>query len=306
MPITVKFDPTTNSQQAQVIPDATSFSDGVMTKAQAKRVDNIGAGAGQFGTGTIVWQNGQTWAQVLPIIQAVIARHGFAQVLCDDGGSGNPFVIDAPANFDRVFLASPSGVFTMLEFTTDAAILGTRLNLKNLFVSVDGTLYASVVPLTVTLDGATMNPSGLLPIFALRGNAVIHSLLLLNGAQFGPGFPGQPSITLAQNTKCFITATNQALIGTGPPAVFGLEGAATHAQVSIFADPFSYIDKTTGLVPAGGAITVVSNPIAGDMSNWFASPGNPADWNPQPVTFQEQLDRMAALLKTLNGGNPIP
>jgi hypothetical protein len=35
MPVTVKFDPTVNSLQAQVISDATPFNDGVMSKAQA-------------------------------------------------------------------------------------------------------------------------------------------------------------------------------------------------------------------------------------------------------------------------------
>ena len=42
MPVTVKFDNTTQCpQQAQIIPDATPFNDGVMTKAQAAKLAGL-------------------------------------------------------------------------------------------------------------------------------------------------------------------------------------------------------------------------------------------------------------------------
>src|SRR5438270_12681515 len=44
MPVTVKFDPTVNSLQAQVISDATPFNDGVMSKAQAAKLANLSPG----------------------------------------------------------------------------------------------------------------------------------------------------------------------------------------------------------------------------------------------------------------------
>ena len=44
MPVIVKFDPTANSQQAQVINDATEFNDGVMTKEQVRLLNSLTPG----------------------------------------------------------------------------------------------------------------------------------------------------------------------------------------------------------------------------------------------------------------------
>lgn len=45
MPVTVRFDPTLNSLQAQIILDATELNDGVMTKAQARKLASLNGGA---------------------------------------------------------------------------------------------------------------------------------------------------------------------------------------------------------------------------------------------------------------------
>lgn len=42
MPITIKFDPTANSTQAAVIPNASSKNDGVMSKVMATKLDLLG------------------------------------------------------------------------------------------------------------------------------------------------------------------------------------------------------------------------------------------------------------------------
>ena len=44
MPVTVKFDPHVTQPQAQIIPDATQFNDGVMTKAQAAKLASLTPG----------------------------------------------------------------------------------------------------------------------------------------------------------------------------------------------------------------------------------------------------------------------
>ena len=48
MPVTVRIDPTPNSTQAQVIPDATEHNDGVMTAAQVRKLDSLTPGGSGF------------------------------------------------------------------------------------------------------------------------------------------------------------------------------------------------------------------------------------------------------------------
>jgi hypothetical protein len=50
VPVTVKIDPTLNSQQAQIIEDATEFNDGVMTAAQVRKLDRPFDGFVSWGT----------------------------------------------------------------------------------------------------------------------------------------------------------------------------------------------------------------------------------------------------------------
>jgi len=66
MSVTVKFDPNVTQQQAAVIPDATPFSDGVMTKAQAAKLAGLAGGAQNFER-TIAAGDGSDFFVTLPV-----------------------------------------------------------------------------------------------------------------------------------------------------------------------------------------------------------------------------------------------
>lgn len=74
------------------------------------------------------------------------------------------------------------------------------------------------------------------------------------------------------------------------------------ASTNLSADAISLPPVTSQTLASGGIITLL-----GDAGNYKYTPKTPGNWNgTAPTTIQQALDRMAALLVTLNSGAPIP
>lgn len=109
--------------------------------------------------------------------------------------------------------------------------------------------------------------------------------------------------TKMQNMLSMISIFSGANVG-GPSALVDLEGDVTGV--------LPIINGGLGLSTVGASGTVLmSNGSAVSYEfittdNVGYTPTTPSDWNVSPTTLTEALDRVAALLKILNGGTPIP
>lgn len=100
---------------------------------------------GKHATGAIMWvQSESTFAQMLSIINAVVAQRGQAVVYMDDGGTFDAFVFDTPANLDRVKFVGVSQYSSMtVTFAAGFQLLGTRMDFTNCNITTQTTIWDS-------------------------------------------------------------------------------------------------------------------------------------------------------------------
>ena len=133
MPVTVRFDPTSNSQQAVVIPDATPRNDGVMTKEMAALLLSLGIVAAAYvnADGTTAFVRNCTVMklpspgqyQVTLAPPGLTKAQGFIQGQVQAGVSGQVVVTDTTDEIKTLAVYDDaSGTF----FDSDFSFVGYR------------------------------------------------------------------------------------------------------------------------------------------------------------------------------------
>ncbi len=97
-------------------------------------------------------------------------------------------------------------------------------------------------------------------------------------------------------TQTLVNTFNSSLVGSYIGGVLNLVSTGT---LNITAD--ATLPQTVNIT----GVTTLTRATAATTIGY--TPGNAADWvAPAPVTTQAALDRLAAIVRTLNGGNPVP
>lgn len=138
-----------------------------------------------------------------------------------------------------------------------------------------------------------------MPVMSIESPNYI-AILFVNSALYNNHNVGKPVMNITGNIPVLLLWTMNGFLPS--PTAFndtiaGPAGAQLNLQVDASIPPLSlsgFLGTTTTTVmdQAGGV-----QYTAGTPTNWAGS---------APTTVQQALDRMASLLKTLNGGNPIP
>lgn len=262
---------------------------------------------GQHGTGTIVWTQGaQTFAEILPLIKAVVAEFGEALVYLDDGGSGTPFVLDQSVDLDNVKLIGTSSSTQNVTFASGFALLGTRLGLENITALVQTTLW--------TFNGST--PTKMIDWYlrhavlelavngapaAVLGGASNRIVMRDGSMLIGDDTDVKPLFSLLQSAALTLQMGSQSTFADG--LVVALNGAATAAALTYHQDGTCPAPNfVTHAVPAGITVSV------DNIGSAKAVPYAPAASNfadPQPTTVGEALDRIATAVR-ISVGHTIP
>lgn len=245
---------------------------------------------GQHGTGTIAWTSDRTWSEILPLINAVVAQDGCAIVYVDDDRSGTPFVIDAPANLDRVrFIGATSLHMNKLHLVAPFVLQGSRLWAEDIDATCFDTIWTQTggrppLDLYITNGGLAMDATATAPAFIL--DAAAPHAIGVNKAGYVQSSGAHPVFALQQGASLGVNLYSQSSID---PSALGFDSGATAATVNVAGDA-----TTFPLTGATAGITV--NPIAlGDASLLPYSPANSGDWTEgAPFQAADALDKLAA------------
>ena len=175
MPVTVKFDPTANSLQSQIIPDATPRSDGVMTKEQvaalAQSTGPSGVTPGTYGDATHVGRFTVDGQGRLTAAAAVLIASSAPAFTVGPPSTGARFTI-IQAAIDAAVAAGATaanpalvmvlgGVYTGVAVTMHSGIwlvgYGARLEQPHVTCTAAATNFG-VVGFSISDDGAAASP----------------------------------------------------------------------------------------------------------------------------------------------------
>lgn len=261
---------------------------------------------GQHGTGTIVWTQGAlTFAQVLPLIEAVVAQSGEALVFLDDAGSGAPFVFDQSANLDHVRFIGVAGQKNV-SLASGFALAGTKLNFENIIATSHITIWTydsgnTGRQIDWTLRNAGIHLAATAPVVAILGGPLNRVTLDKGSTLVGDHANSGPVFQLPQSAQLTLNLFSQSSFDAG--LTVSLASGATAAILNYTQDATCVQpDFTTWPLPGGvtGSPTLVGSarllPYAPEAGNFT---------NPQPTTVGEALDRIATAL-SLTIGHTIP
>lgn len=269
-----------------VIPDASPTSDGVMTSTQAAKLDAI---AHNF-----IWKFGTPWTDVQPLFEAnkpcvvsfdPLGQTGLVQFDITAGAWDLSQILFDGSNM-------PVGVAIQLNFAPGATMSVPTLSLKDIFFLVDHPLYSG--PLVGALDLTGGIVERLVACAGPIWNSHGVSIVATNGTIFNDDaaffmFTADAQSLLALDGLS--SATGDIFNGTVP---------ATPVQVNI--DVQAAITVATAIGPSATPTVI----LLGESANVHYAPTAGLFVAPDPVNVQDGMNRMAALLKTLNGGLPIP
>lgn len=253
----------------------------------------------------MTWTQGvQSFAQIVAQISTLPAG-STALVYLEDGGSGDAFVFDRPANLDRVLFWGLSKYGSMtVRLAAGFVLTGTRLDFHNCYVNSEVTFWNAVdhpsgAFIDWQLDMSIMTLADHAPPAAIIdvGYVVLERTgELVADTQF-PSFQG-PLIQINNGGSLAIWTYNQSSVQAG---CFGLTLGATAASLFIAMDATSAYDTTSypdHPLPAGISLFLSPQGSAhlggytpATDSNWAGSP---------PTTIGEALDRVAAALSALS------
>jgi hypothetical protein len=126
-----------------------------------------------------------------------------------------------------------------------------------------------------------------------------HTLFALDSGFINSGNPSQVVASLDAGITLLLALAQQYF----PPTTFdGTIGGPASAVIQAQFD--ATMPPTLSLPSFAGTLTITQTELAKGVGY---APGTPGNWaSSAPTNVQSALDRMAALLKTLNGGTPIP
>lgn len=292
----------TFEHRPHVIPEATETSDGVMSSEDKLKLDGISPGGAVVPT--VRWVFGQPYSAIAPLVQASKP----CNIVFDPGaavlGGFVDYHVDAGAWDLRevVFDADlfPSDSFASLVFDAGATLSFPYLSIKNLFCAVDHNLYTGpVVNVRATLvaaDGAFFERlTGAYDVFHLTGAAGGMAIVGdLGGAVFNDDGTGAIA-RVNSDVVC------NSLLGSDLHGLMAVGDVPVNGRLNF--DDLSGVDPVATIF--GVNVTPIVNILAlSSQSSYTPAAGNFA--NPQPTEVANALDRIAALVKTLNGGVPIP
>ena len=150
MPVTVKFDPHVTQPQAQIIPDATKFNDGVMTKEQVAQLESIAPPVDIFWRHVLL-ENG--WENFgAPFYEAgyTIDSQGFVHLRGNIKlGTKNDPAFVLPEGFRpgalTLFSSAPVGGASGIEINSDGTVTPVFDTGSNATVSLDGITFFAVI-----------------------------------------------------------------------------------------------------------------------------------------------------------------
>jgi hypothetical protein len=299
MPITVKFDPNVTSMQAAVIPDATTRNDGVMTKAQAAQLIGARASAG------LLWRHGtSSWAEKYAQARAAVAAGNYVTIWLD-GKPSDQFDIGGDADLSDITIASARASQVFVNFAADFRLLTPNITMVRISGSTNGTWWTSNLAtpesLTWSLYGCSIAPIPGAPNIAVVGGNSNLVLLFEESYLQGDNPPGHTAFAVRDGgsltTFCYSQSNYD---GTMVELAAGSVGPI---------DWYNFYDATdqdsTAVYPILAGVTYHPQPTGNAAQlNYVPTAGLFAD--PQPTSTADAMNRMAAVVKTLNAGNPIP
>lgn len=273
--------------------------------------DSVNAAIGQVGSSTLIFRPGapptqanvyDTWAALMAALAAVPnASDACVQI---DGSLAPPSI---PAGVWDLRGAAMQGPFTSTNTVTcdleDGCVLLNLFRVRN-FLTLN--CKSTTVPAITLPSGAGL----LLEIASTIQNDPASTV---------------PAVLVPANNTSIIVCLTGGRVGNGTAC----------AQVDLNGALILLLDLMAGLadnsvVGAGSLLVALTSPSATTFSSWppvqpgvagilassiqyayligFNPPGlNPGNWlNAPPADVNQAVERMAALLFTLNGGNPIP
>lgn len=298
MPVTVKFDPNVTSPQSAIIPDATVNSDGVMTKAQVRSL------TGAKGA-SILWTFGQqTWAQVYAQARAAVAAGSYVIIYLEDNQT-HTFSIDGDADLTSIKLMSARPFQQLVQFEANFRLTAPFLNMERISAFNLGTIW-TFDPVTNARQikwifrQCAFNPQPGGPNIAIIGGNFNSVALFDSSFLQGDNPPGHTAFAAHDGAELVTNAYGESNFdGTMIELAPGAVSATWFCTYDVTClDEFATYPLLPGIV--------LNRESTGDSTllNYEPPPGIFAD--PQPTSNGNALDRMATLLKTLNGGVPIP
>lgn len=293
----------TFEHRPHVIPEATETSDGVMSSEDKLKLDGISPGGAVVPT--VRWVFGQPYSAIAPLVQASKP----CNIVFDPGaavlGGFVDYHIDAGVwdLRDVVFNADifPSNSLANLIFDATATLAFPYLSIRNLSCMVDHNLYTGpVVNVRATIladNGAFFERlTGAYDVFHLTGAA--GGVAIVGGTGGGAIFNDDGTGAIARVNADSVC---NALVGGDLHGLMLVGDVPVNGRLNF--DDLSGVDPVATIF--GVNVTPIVNILAlSSQSSYTPAAGNFA--NPQPTEVANALDRIAALVKTLNGGVPIP
>jgi hypothetical protein len=301
MPITVKFDPQSVSQQAQIIPDATEQNVGLMTPAQVKKLAGLHPPVpppppSPIAGAVLLWGLSTPWADVYAAIQkvngiAVVlveAANGPARQMTDNGGA--PTILD-----DVVFIGlQKGGNYVLVDLAPGGNFVfgpSPVITSKDIFWQSYYTVSTGGVPVVELDGGGWGHQPGVGAGAAFQGcrdSTTLNFIRYTSVFSSAPG--GLPSVfNMAPGQSAVMQAFTNTLFGRG---VFDASGGFN----SLVATPDIQYDASS--FPNGNVTVqlVQLQFVAGTPADWAGSP---------PATIQAAIDRLGTAVAGLLGV-PIP
>lgn len=272
--------------------DATPTEAGAMSAADKAKLDAIAPGGG-----IIVWNFGTPWSSVLPFIEA-----GASIVLLDPGASGGVFHFTmGPESADlshTLFLVLDDSADSQAIVDVDPAfrLLGhPTLNLQTLILQASAEMYNGPDALSLQLNDAsiTRNAGTIGPLFTSP-----FARITLVGSGIQNGDITDYVVRVDGGVSNVLIGVESSSLDTHTLAGTGVGG---NAQVDIQANDDAGINAAA--IGPNTTLTVNFTSLSQQIA-YTPAAGNFA--NPQPTEVANALDRIAAVVKALNGGVPIP
>lgn len=266
---------------------ATPKALGLMSGADKAKLD--------LGGRTLVWQLGVSWDS----FKNVVLANTPCTVIFDPNGATGLVQFDITAGawdlseiiFDATNVTANIGI--QLNFVAGATLSVPELRLRNIFFLVDHPLYSGPLDASIDADG------GLVERLVTCAGPIMNS-----GGRIGISGRG---CTYFNDDAAFYMFTGGgqsliSLIGLGSVTGLGFNGTVPAVPIQVNIDADAAIDVATAIGPSA-VPTVV---LLADAANIHYAPTAGLFVAPDPTNAQDALNRIAALVKTLNGGAAIP
>jgi len=262
----------------------------------------------------ITWAPGTT-GTVAPVysdwndIESVVnALQGNAKLCIDMTGLPGFAQVPATASLDGKGRLEIVGVGPNGEAELQIADGGQIKNVQTWRTIVVRAAPSAKPPVKYDIDGMVIDMFDATFIYSAVAAAALISvetpsyiaMFMVESALHNNHNPGKPVINLVGNVVALVSITSNSF-QQSPTQFDGTIGGGTGSSLNLQLD--GSLPSSISLPGFAGAVTQTQI----ESAQGIAFTANAADWiSPPPSNVQTAMQRMVNLLKSLNGGNPIP